>query len=162
MKTYSFKLYFVLLFIFLLNSTLQAHLRSSLNPKTENQTKAVLRIEKTEMDLQAAIISDNPNIVKALPGANTEPELKNNERSAALLAVALFCRIEIVKMLPDAGVDKSIKNNHNATPGESVTGPFAEMKPIYEMMRQQLAPPGLSPDLKELEETRPFVAMILK
>lgn len=101
-------------------------------------------------------------IVKALINANADPDLKNNEGSTALHAAAFFCRIEIVQMLIDAVADKTIQNNHGATPRESVIGPFAEMKPIYEMIQQQLEPFGLKLDFNELEKTRPVIAMMLQ
>lgn len=148
------------------------------------------------MDLQAAILSDNLEVVKqhieagtninvkdqmsgstplitaatfgktaiakALIDANAELDVKNNEGSTALHAAAFFCHIEIVQMLMDAGADKSIKNKHGATPRESVIGPFAEMKPIYELMQQQLGPLGLKLELNEVEMARPVIAMMLQ
>lgn len=101
-------------------------------------------------------------IAKALIDANADLDIKNNEGSTALHAAAFFCRIEIVQMLLDAGADKSIKNNHAATARQSVTVPFAEMKPIYEMMQLQLEPLGLQLDLNEIEMTRPVIAMMLQ
>jgi hypothetical protein len=41
-------------------------------------------------------------------------------------------------------------------------GPFTEIKPIYEMMQQQLQPIGLHIDLAEIEKTRPVIAMMLQ
>jgi hypothetical protein len=101
-------------------------------------------------------------IAKTLIDANAELDIKNNEGSTALHAAAFFGRIEIVQMLIDAGADKSIKNIHAATARESVTGPFAEMKPIYEMMQKQLEPIGLKLDLNEVEKARPIIAMMLQ
>jgi len=101
-------------------------------------------------------------IAKALIDANADIDLKNNEGSTALHASAFFCRIEIVQMLIDAGADKTIKNNHAATARQSVIVPFAEMKPIYEMIKQQLGPIGLKLDLNEIETARPIIAMMLQ
>lgn len=101
-------------------------------------------------------------IVKALIDANADLDLKNNEGSTALHSAAFFCRIDIVQMLLDAGADKTIKNNHAATPRESVMVPFAEMKPVYEVIQQQLEPFGFELDLEEVEKTRPFIAMMLE
>ena len=101
-------------------------------------------------------------IAKALIDANADLDVKNNEGSTALHAAAFFCHIEIVQMLMDAGADKSIKNKHGATPRESVIGPFAEMKPIYELMQQQLGPLGLKLELNEVEMARPVIAMMLQ
>ncbi|QGY45711.1 ankyrin repeat domain-containing protein [Maribellus comscasis] len=102
------------------------------------------------------------DIAKALIDANAELDIKNNEGSTALHAAAFFCRVEIVQMLVDAGAEKTIRNNHGATPRESVIVPFNEMKPVYEMIQQQLAPLGLKINLKELEITRPMVARMLQ
>lgn len=101
-------------------------------------------------------------IAKALIDANADPDIKNNEGSTALHAAAFFCQIEIVQMLIDAGADKTIKNNHAATARQSVIGPFAEMKPVYEMIKQQLEPLGLKLDMSEVEMTRPVIAMMLQ
>lgn len=101
-------------------------------------------------------------IAKALIEANADLSIKNNDGATALHTAAFFCRIEIVQMLIDAKADKTIKNNFGATPRESVMGSFAEMKPFYEMLQQQLSPLGLQLDLKEIEKTRPVVAMMLQ
>lgn len=101
-------------------------------------------------------------IVKALIDAKANLNLKNNEGSTALHAAAFFCNIEVVQMLIDAGADKTLKNNFGATPRESVMGPFTEMKPIYEMVAQQLEPIGLKVDIAEIEKTRPVIAMMLQ
>lgn len=112
--------------------------------------------------LITAATFDQRDIAKALINANADPDIKNNEGSTALHSAAFFCHIEIVQMLIDAGADKTIINNHGATPRQSVIGPFAEMKPIYEMIQQQMEPLGLKLDLKDLERTRPIIAMMLQ
>lgn len=100
--------------------------------------------------------------VKALIEAKADLSIKNNDGATALHTAAFFCRTEIVQILLDAKADKTIKNNFGATPRESVMGPFAEMKPFYEMLQQQLGPLGLQLDLNEIERTRPVVAMMLQ
>ncbi len=122
--------------------------------------------EKDQMSgstpLIAAATFGKTAIAKALIDANADLDIKNNEGSTALHAAAFFCNIEIIQMLIDAGADKTIKNKHGATPRESVIGPFEEMKPIYEMIGQQLEPLGLKMDLNEMERARPVVAMMLQ
>lgn len=101
-------------------------------------------------------------IAKALIDAGADLTIKNNDGSTALHVAAFFCRVEIVQMLIDAKANKAIQNNFGATPRETVMGPFADMKPIYEMLEKQLAPLGLKLDMEELEKTRPVIAMMLQ
>lgn len=167
-------------------------------PKADGAKATVgeVTVKKPTMDIQAAILSDNlevveqhikagtdinkkdamsgstPLITAASFGKNKIAQLlinagadltrKNNDGSTALHAAAFFGRVEIVQMLMDAQVDKSLRNNFGATARETVTGPFEEIKPVYEMMQQQLAPMGLQIDLNEIEKTRPVIAMMLQ
>ncbi len=164
--------------------------------ESDNGTKTKSIIDKPNIDIQTAILSDKLDIVKqhidagtdinrkdqisgstplisastfgktaivkALIDAKADLSIKNNEGATALHTAAFFCRVEIVQLLIDAKADKTIKNNFGATPRESVMGPFADMKPIYEMLQQQLSPLGLQLDLKELEKTRPVIATMLQ
>ena len=183
---------FLLVFVVLTHVNAQ----SDSSTKTKNNSETTPGIEKPAMDIQAAIISNNieivkqhieagtdinakdpmsgstplitaatfgkTDIVKALLDANAKTDIQNSEGSTALHAAAFFCHVEIVKMLVEAGADKSVKNNHNATPLQSVIGPFSEMKPVYEMIKKQLEPLGLKIDLKEIEMTRPMIAILLQ
>ncbi len=161
-----------------------------------NTTETKTVVTKPEIDIQAAILSDNAEAVKqhikagtdlnkkdpmtgatplitaasfgknkiaqALIDAGADLTIKNNDGATALHTAAFFCRVEVVQSLMDAKADKSAKNNFGMTPRESVMGPFAEIKPIYEMLQQQLGPIGLQIDLKEIEKTRPVIAMMLQ
>ena len=102
------------------------------------------------------------DIVKALIDAKADLNIKNNDGATALHSAAFFCHVEIVQLLIDAKADKTVKNNFGATPRESVMGSFADMKPIYEMLQQQLSPLGLQIDINEIEKTRPVIAMMLQ
>lgn len=112
--------------------------------------------------LMTAVTFYKPEIAKALINANADLSLKNNDGGTALHAAAFFGRIEIVQMLIDAKADKTIRNNYGATPRETVTGDYAQMKPIYEMLIQQLKPMGFELDLNELQKARPVIAMMLQ
>lgn len=101
-------------------------------------------------------------IAKMLIDAGADLTPTNNDGATALHSAAFFCRVEIVQMLIDAKADKTAKNNFGMTPRESIMGPYAEIKPIYEMLQQQLAPMGLQIDLNEIEKTRPVIAMMLQ
>ena len=94
--------------------------------------------------------------------ASADLSLKNNDGSTALHVAAFFCRIEIVQMLMDAQADKTITNKFGATPRQTVMGSFEEMKPVYEMLQQQLEPFGFKLDMKDVEKSRPVVAMMLQ
>jgi len=102
------------------------------------------------------------DIAKALIDAGADLSLKNNDGSTALHVAAFFCRIEIVQALIDARADKTSLNNFGATARETVMGPFEQVKPIYEMLQQQLGPLGLQLDLTEIEKARPVIAMMLQ
>ena len=162
---------------------------------TDNSIKDNV-VEVPKMDLQAAILSDNFEIVeqhinagtelnkkdamsgstplitaasfgkvkiaKALIDAGVNLNVKNNDGATALHTAAFFCRVEIVQMLVDANADKTAKNNFGATPRETVMGPFKDIKPIYEMLKQQFSPMGMQIDLDEVEKTRPVIAMMLQ
>lgn len=112
--------------------------------------------------LMSAATFNKPEIAKALINANADLSVKNNDGGTALHTAAFFGRIEIVQLLIDANTDKTIRNNFGATPREIVTSDFAEMKPIYEMLIQQLQPMGFTLDLNELQKARPVVAMMLQ
>lgn len=162
--------------------------------KSNTEVKSV--IDAPEMDIQAAILSDNlqavkqhieagtdlngkdamsgstplitaasfgkEKIAKELIDAGADLTLKSNDGATALHTAAFFCRVKLVQLLLDSGADKSARNNFGATPRETVMGPFADMKPIYEMLQQQLAPMGMQIDLANVEKTRPVIAMMLQ
>ncbi|MER3317023.1 MAG: ankyrin repeat domain-containing protein [Allomuricauda sp.] len=112
--------------------------------------------------LITAITFGKNDIAQALIDADADLSIKNNDGATALHVAAFFGRVEAVQMLMDAGADKTVKNNFGATPRETVMGQFEDIKPIYEMMQQQLAPIGLQLDLAEVEKTRPVIAMMLQ
>ena len=112
--------------------------------------------------LISAITFDHREIAVALMEGGADLEIQNNDGSSALHVAAFFCRTEMVQLLVDAKVDQTKKNNFGATALETISGPFADIKPVYEMMQAQLGSLGLNLDLDELEKNRPIVAEILK
>lgn len=110
----------------------------------------------------SAATFDKIDIAKALIDAGADLTISNNDGTTPLHSAAFFCRVEILQLLIDANADKTLRNNFGATPRETVMGPFAEIKPIYEMMQQQLAPLGMQLDMEQLEKARPVVAMMLQ
>ena len=101
-------------------------------------------------------------IAKALINAGADLSVTNNDGATALHTAAFFGRIEIVQLLIDAKADKTIKNVYGATARESIMGEFAEVKPLYEMLKMQLQPMGFELDLAELEKARPTIAIMLQ
>ncbi len=112
--------------------------------------------------LMSAATFNKPEIAKVLINANADLSVKNNDGGTALHTAAFFGRIEIVQLLIDAKADKTIRNNYGATARETVMVDFDQMKPIYEMLIQQLQPMGFTLDLNELQKARPVVAMMLQ
>lgn len=110
--------------------------------------------------LMSAATFNKPEIAKVL--INADLSVKNNDGGTALHTAAFFGRIEIVQLLIDAKADKTIRNNYGATARETAMVDFAQMKPIYEMLIQQLQPMGFTLDLNELQKARPVVAMMLQ
>lgn len=112
--------------------------------------------------LISAAVFGKTEIAKALIEAGANLNLQNNEGSTALHTAAFFCRPEIVTLLLNKGADKSIKNKYNTTAYESMTAPFGEVKPFYDMMVNALGPMGLKLDYTYVEKTRPVIAGMLK
>jgi len=102
------------------------------------------------------------DIAEALIQAGADLTITNNDGTTPLHSAAFFCRVEIVQLLIDVNADKTLRNNFGATPRETVIGPFSEIKPIYEMLQQQLAPLGMQLDMEQLEKTRPVIGMMLQ
>lgn len=112
--------------------------------------------------LISAALFGKTEIAKILIDAGADINFQNNEGSTPLHLAAFFCRPEILKMLLDKNADKTIKNKYGSTAYESVAGPYADLKPTYEMLEKMLAPMGLKLDYAYIEKTRPEIAKMLK
>jgi ankyrin repeat protein len=112
--------------------------------------------------LISAALFGKTEIAKILIDAGADINFQNNDGSTPLHLAAFFCRPEIVKMLLDKKADKTIKSKYGSTAYESVAGPYADVKPTYEMLEKMLSPMGLKLDYAYIEKTRPEVAQLLK
>lgn len=112
--------------------------------------------------LISAALFNKPEIVRLLLDSGANIDFKNNDGSTALHVAAFFCRPEIVQLLLKNNADKTIKNNRGSTAYDTVAGPFIDVKPIYDMLGQALAPMGLTLDYDYLKVTRPQIALLLK
>ena len=89
-------------------------------------------------------------------------EVQNNEGSTALITAAFFCRTEIIKALLEKGAERGTKNNTGATALDSVTVPFNEVKPVYDLLQGILGSSGLKLDYQWIQATRPKIAELLR
>ena len=112
--------------------------------------------------LISAAVLGKTEVARALIAAGGDVNLQNNDGSTALHSAAFLCRTEIVEMLLANGADKSLKNIYGSTALESVAGPFESVKPIYDEFSKNLGPLGLKLDYRQLEETRPVIAGMLR
>ncbi|MBL68436.1 MAG: hypothetical protein CMO74_08305 [Verrucomicrobiales bacterium] len=101
--------------------------------------------------------------VMALVKAKADLNLQNARGDTALLAAAFFGHADIVQALLDAGANKTIRNKSNATALDSVTGPFEEVKPVYDFINGILfIPMGKPLDYERIKRERPKIAELLR
>lgn len=112
--------------------------------------------------LITAALFDKRDAVKLLLDAGADINFQNNDGSTALISAAFFGRPEIVQMLLAKGADKTIKNKYGTTALDNVSAPFADVKEVYDVMGNMLAPMGLKLDYAYLEKVRPEIAQMLK
>lgn len=105
---------------------------------------------------------NRPIAAQLLIDAGADLNIQNNDGATALHSAAFFGRIEIVQLLLDAKADKTIKNKYHVTARESIMADFEEMRPVYEMMKEQLAPMGLVLNLGEIKKARPVIRLMLE
>lgn len=111
--------------------------------------------------LNIAITFGKNDIAILLMDAQANINATNADGSTPLHTAAFYCRTEIVKELIARGADQSVINQYGSTALESVAGPFADVKPIYEQIAKDLGALGLRLDLQRLERTRPEIVVLL-
>jgi len=112
--------------------------------------------------LITACLFGKTSMATILIDAGADMNFQNNDGSTPLHTAAFFCRPELVTLLLKKGADKTIKNKYGQTAYETVAGPFADAKKVYDMLGKMLGPMGLKLDYPYLEKTRPEIAATLK
>lgn len=112
--------------------------------------------------LISASVFGKTDIALALIEAGADLNIQNNEGSTALHTATFLCRTEIVEALLAHEADKSLKNIYGYTALDGVSGPWEEIKPIYEEFAKAMGPLGLKLNYEQLEETRPLIAEMLR
>ncbi len=112
--------------------------------------------------LISAAVFGKTEVARALIEGGASVDLQNNEGSTALHSAAFLCRLEIVEMLLEKGADKDLLNNFGSTALQSVSGPFSDVKFIYDQFSKDLGPLGFKLDYKYVEATRPKIAELLQ
>ena len=79
-------------------------------PKQQDGSKQSTKVDKPEMDIHTAIMSDNLEIVKQHIEAGTDINQKDAlSGSTPLISAAMFGKTDIAKALIDAGADLTLK-----------------------------------------------------
>ena len=116
-KMNSFKnvLSFTLIILLFTSSCAQSGGNSKKDATNGSQPKEV--VDAPDMDLQAAVMSGNLEVVKQHIKAGTDINKKDQmSGSTPLITAATFDQKDIAKALINAGADLSITNNDGATP----------------------------------------------
>lgn len=112
--------------------------------------------------LSVAITFDKPEAAKLLIEAGADINATSGDGSTPLHIAAFYCRTEVVKLLLEKGADINVRNNYGATALESISGPFSQVKAIYDQISKDLGPLGLKLDYKHLETERPVIASMIQ
>lgn len=112
--------------------------------------------------LSIAALFNKPDVARLLIDAGADLNIKSSDGSTPLHSAAFFCRKEIAEMLLNAGADTSIRNNYGSTALESISAPFADVKPFYDQTSKDLGPFGFKLDYSYVEATRPVIAEMIQ
>ena len=112
--------------------------------------------------LITAAVFGKTEVAKALMEAGADINLQNNDGSTPLHTAAFLCRVEIVEALLENGADKNIRNNFGSTALESVSGPFENVKAIYDQFSKDLGPLGFKLDYEQVKQDRSRIAEMLR
>lgn len=133
---------------------------------TEQHIKAGTDLNKKDQygstPLSIAATFNRTDVAIALINGGADLNMQSADGSTPLHTSSFFCRIEIVEALLEKGADKTLRNNYGSTALESVSGPFNEVKSIYDQVSRDLGAFGFKLDYTYLETTRPKIADMLR
>jgi fucose 4-O-acetylase-like acetyltransferase len=109
-----------------------------------------------------AVTFGQTDVARALLEAGADTEVRNNDGATALHIGAFLCRNEIVEMLLDHGADRNAVNASGRTALDAVSGPFEDVKRIYDQLGASLKPLGLRLDYERIKRARPRIARVLR
>jgi ankyrin repeat protein len=112
--------------------------------------------------LIVAVTFGETEVARALIEAGADMKIANNQGATPLHLAAFFCRTGIVEALLDNGADKTLRNSAGKTAMETVSGPFEDVKGIYDSIGKALMPLGLRLDYERIKTTRPKIAEMLR
>ena len=101
-------------------------------------------------------------VAKQLINAGADLNATGADGGTALHGAAFYCQTEIVQALLENGADPHVRNLFGSTALESVSGPFGEVKMIYDQISKDLGPLGFKLDYAYLEATRPEIAKTIE
>jgi uncharacterized protein len=101
-------------------------------------------------------------VTRALLKAGVDPNLKKHDGSTALITAAFLCHPDVVQVLLDYKADRGIRNDSGSTALDSVSGPFEQVKTVYDLLQEALGPLGLKLDYEYIKATRPKIVEMLK
>ncbi len=115
-----------------------------------------------EITLHEAVLMGDIKAIEQHIAAGSNIDSKDAYGSTAIIVAATFGATETAGMLIDAGADKNAVNFAGRPALDSVSAPFAEVKPIYDGIGESLAPLGMKLDYRRIENARPEIAMMLR
>lgn len=112
--------------------------------------------------LFVAITFDRVAAARALIEGGADLSLRNSDGATALHIAAFFCREPIVEALLEGGADRHLRDNSGNTPLDAATAPFEDVRGIYDVFSEALAPLGVELDYERIRTTRPRIAALLE
>jgi len=112
--------------------------------------------------LMVAATFGRAEAARTLIEGGADLDLTSAEGGTALHTAAFLGRTEIVEALVEAGANKYLRDNAGNTPQASVAAPFDDVRGIYDLLAQGLAPVGLRLDYEQIKAARPRIAEMLR